>query len=718
MIARGWPLRGPRLNEGAAIYLSLVGLFFLAASVPVVTAWRAFTSTQHLAQQRVDGLARTALIGAGLQVQRSLETVRAFQALAQAQLVLPSGRLAAPADALDLHLRGMVQSRPSLVDLIVFDGAGSPLWSAGTSSTTQARGTVTACWDHLGSLDEIQIGRPRRAATQQLPVVCLREAVRGPTGDVLGFVAGIFDAERLSLRLRDALGDNAGVTTLLRNDGAIVARSDNPRLHVGAVVPERAMLDARGPQGLIRTSSAIDGRPLHLAWRQLDGTQMIVMAGIDPTSYVAQAEAERRHGIAMLAVGLLLMAAAFMAVASSLDRRRGLAELERAQESLERDEAEHTRLLSTFDPQPSAAYRGKIDEEGDLDDQEIGPEMLRLTGGADLPVMPGGAAARRAFFRRVLEFGEHVREYRLRMADGTGLWIRERCRIVGWVSPTEAEVVGVVTDIEEERRMRAQAEASARLTVLGQMAASIAHEISQPLAAISIAAEVTLAHLVVPGDTAKAKRYVENIVRQVDRMRDIAKHLRTFSRTDDGPLDEVPLEDVVRGALEVVGASLRQDGVVVHHPDLDGLPSVQGRLIPLEQVLVNLLVNARDAMMHLPTVQRVVSIDIEPSPDADWITIFVRDRGHGLPEGIDQHAFEPFFTTKPPGQGTGLGLSIAYGTILGFGGEITLGNRSGGGAEVVIRLRLLPAPEAAGSTSLEKLPSTVARDGAKMGHLC
>ncbi|TCH99447.1 hypothetical protein EJV46_01870 [Roseococcus sp. SYP-B2431] len=707
--------RGPRLTDRAATYLVLLGLFVLCSGIAVAMAWRALASSDRLALERVDALARVAQAGASIQAESALAAVLDFQALAQSLLVSRTRRLAVPSATLDSHLREMLPSRPEFTDLMLFDAAGAPVWSAGAAAGSQARGTVTACWDHLGGPDGIQIGRPRRAAPLQQPVICLRRALWSPAGELAGYAAVVFDAEQLSMRLREAQGENPGVTTLLRGDGAILARSENPRLHVGAVFPPRAMEAMQEPQGLRRGLSPIDSRPLHSAWRRIPGTPMVVTVGIDPAPQVAQAAKRQRMVLWTLAVGLAAMMAAFAAAAVVLDRRVRSAERSRVQESLERDEAEHTRLLLTFDPQPSATYRGTVDAEGWFYDHEVGPEMPRITGGPDLPVMPGGPAARRAFFRRVAEFGEHVREYRLRMPDGSGLWIRERCRVATQLSSTEAEVVGVVTDIEEERQMRAQTEAGARLTVLGQMAASIAHEISQPLSAISIAAEISLAHLEEPGDLSKAQRYIENILRQVERMRDIASHLRTFSRTDDGPLDDIPLEAVVRGALEVAGASLRKDGVVVEVPDLRDLPPVQGRLIPLEQVLVNLLVNARDAMAHLPAGQRIVTISVERPRGADWLSIFVRDQGHGLPEGIVQHAFEPFFTTKPPGQGTGLGLSIAYGTILAFGGEITLGNRPGGGAEVAIRLRLAaPAETAPPEPEIQAPPAPIARSRAEL----
>jgi len=675
------------LSDRAAIYLAMLGIFLLAAGVAVELARRAVSSSNREAMEQVDAVARVARAGALLEVTRAVDMVLDFQALAQTQLVARSGRLSTPTDPLEDYLRGMTQGRPELADLVLLDAAGTAIWSVGAVQGAPARGTVTACWDHLGSAEAIQIGRPRRAAALQQPLLCLRHPLTSPAGELVGHVGVILDAEQLSARLREGQASAIGVTTLLREDGAILARSENPRMHVGTVLQPRTLRKMRDPQGLVRLASPLDNRLLHAAWSRIDGAPMTVLVGIDPAPHLAQAAKRRRMVLWTLAVGIVAMMAGFVAVAVFLDRRRAQADRGRVQESLERDEAEHTRMLSTFEPQPIAAYRGRVDEEGCLQGQELGPDMRRITGGPDLPVMPGGPAARRAFFRRVIELGEHVREYRLALPDGSGLWIRERCRVVTPLSPDEVEVVGVVTDIQEEREMRAQAEAAARLTVLGQMAANIAHEISQPLSAISIAAEISLAHLDA-GDVPKAERYIGNVVRQVERMRDIANHLRTFSRTDEGPLDEVPLTRVFEGALEVMGGSLRKDGVVVELPDLPDLPPVQGRLVPLEQVVVNLLLNARDAMAHLPAGQRVVTISVERPRGADWVSVFVRDRGHGVPEGILQHAFEPFFTTKPPGAGTGLGLSIAYGTILGFGGEIALANRPGGGAEVTIRLRL------------------------------
>ncbi|MDB5414547.1 MAG: putative sensor histidine kinase transcriptional regulatory protein [Rubritepida sp.] len=688
-----------RVPEGPVIHAVMLGLFMLAAGIAISVAWRELAFTQRQAEERLDIIAQSGGSTAALQIQRTVDAVLGVQALMQSQLVPRSGRLLLPSDSLDQHFRETVaQGRAGLADLILFDEAGVAVWSTGSGLGSPARGTVTACWDYLGDAEKLQIGRPRRAAALQQPVICLRHALRSATGELMGFVGAIIDAERLSASLRDLQLPYSGVVTLLRDDGAVLARSEGSRLHVGMVLPSQAMEEIRSPQGqgLRRSVSVIDGRARHTSWVRLSGLPATVWVGIGPEPLMAFVMKKRRTLLWFLAAGLASLATAFAAAAFFLNRRRGVAERGRAQESLERAEAARRTVFSTIEPQPAAGYHGTIDVEGWMYRQEVGPQMTRITGAAELPTMPGGAAARRAFFRRVSEFGEHVREYQLCLPDGSGLWIRERCRVSARHSPLEAEVVGVVTDIEVERQMRGKAETVARLALLGQMAASIAHEMNQPLAAIAIAAEVSLHHLETEGGAAKAQRRIRDIVRQAGRMRVIADHLRIFSRADDGPLDEVRLEEAVYGAVEVVGGALRIAGVKLELVGCERLPPLQARLVPLEQVLVNLLLNARDAMAHLPAGDRLVTIAAEHRAESDWISISVRDHGQGLPEGMAERAFEPFFTTKPVGEGTGLGLSIVYGTILGFGGEIALRNHPEGGAEMTIRLRVaIPAEQPA-----------------------
>jgi C4-dicarboxylate-specific signal transduction histidine kinase len=117
----------------------------------------------------------------------------------------------------------------------------------------------------------------------------------------------------------------------------------------------------------------------------------------------------------------------------------------------------------------------------------------------------------------------------------------------------------------------------------------------------------------------------------------------------------------------------------------EGLPLVWGQQLLLEQVMMNLLLNARDAMRETPFAQRQVRV--EAAVTADEVEIRVLDNGPGIPDSILERLFEPFFTTKPVGQGTGLGLSICFGIMQSCGGSITAANRQEGGAVFTLRLK-------------------------------
>jgi C4-dicarboxylate-specific signal transduction histidine kinase len=142
----------------------------------------------------------------------------------------------------------------------------------------------------------------------------------------------------------------------------------------------------------------------------------------------------------------------------------------------------------------------------------------------------------------------------------------------------------------------------------------------------------------------------------------------------------------VEGALALTSGMLHAAGMSVVLNVPAGLPPVRGSLTALEQVLVNVVSNARDAMAQTPPEARRLDIEAWPDVDAGQVVVSVSDRGHGLPPGAAERAFEPFFTTKPIGKGTGLGLAIAYRTIRSFDGDIMIANREGGGVDVIIRL--------------------------------
>lgn len=213
-----------------------------------------------------------------------------------------------------------------------------------------------------------------------------------------------------------------------------------------------------------------------------------------------------------------------------------------------------------------------------------------------------------------------------------------------------------------------------RMAALGQMAAAIAHELNQPLAAIrTFVASSRL--LMERGQSEPVSANLGMIDDLGARMADIIRHLRVFARKS--PTNVQPVDPAVCAAraLVLLEPRLRRAEVEAAAPPAGG-PLVAGDAGRLEQVFVNLYANALDALEHAP-VRRILT---RLEADAKMVTIQVRDTGPGLdPENIDR-VFEPFFTTKEVGEGLGLGLSLSYGIIRDMGGSIRAENADAGGA--------------------------------------
>lgn len=252
----------------------------------------------------------------------------------------------------------------------------------------------------------------------------------------------------------------------------------------------------------------------------------------------------------------------------------------------------------------------------------------------------------------------------------------------------EVALAAALQEVDAARRITQQAEVSAKLATLGELATGIAHELNQPVTVISLAAENADAALEDGADgIEEARDRLGLILKQTERARSIVSHLKVFGRTDAGPLAPIDIASAVQGAMVLVGPSLMADMVRVEVRVPAGLPLVAGRQVPIEQVIVNLLVNARDALMEKSPAERIVRLDASTIEEGRSVQITVRDNGPGIPPDVMPHLFEPFFTTKPVGQGTGLGLSICHGIMDSMSGRLAAANVPGEGAEFILTLR-------------------------------
>jgi two-component system C4-dicarboxylate transport sensor histidine kinase DctB len=296
-----------------------------------------------------------------------------------------------------------------------------------------------------------------------------------------------------------------------------------------------------------------------------------------------------------------------------------------------------------------------------------------------------------------------VRQRRMRLAERLQLQAEARNELERRVEERTADLARVNSRIEEEiaerrlteqqlRRTQADLIQAGKLAGLGQMSAALSHEFNQPLAAAKTYSE-SAAVLIDRGRAEEARDNIQRISGLIDRMASISKHLRNFARKPNEKLGPVPLDEAMRDTLEIIAwrlkaadADLRLD--LGAHP-----PVVRAGSVRLQQVLVNVISNAADAVEGLEDRR----IEVSTFEEAGKVVLTVRDHGPGVPAAIAERIFDPFFTTKGVGKGLGLGLSISYNIVKDFGGSLTAGNHPEGGA--VFRIELQPAagtmPEAA-----------------------
>ncbi len=235
-----------------------------------------------------------------------------------------------------------------------------------------------------------------------------------------------------------------------------------------------------------------------------------------------------------------------------------------------------------------------------------------------------------------------------------------------------------------ERRLRqtqADLVQAGKLAGLGQMSAALSHELNQPLAAAKTYAETT-GLLIERGRIDEAGDNLRRISALIDRMASISRHLRNFARKPNEKLGAISVEDVLRDTTEIVSTRLRAADADLGITIEPSLPPVTAGAVRLQQVLVNIVTNAADAVEGLGDRR----IDVNAARVGGKVAIVVRDRGPGVPAAIRERIFDPFFTTKGVGKGLGLGLSISYNIIKDFGGSLSVTDHPDGGAVFIIEL--------------------------------
>ncbi len=240
--------------------------------------------------------------------------------------------------------------------------------------------------------------------------------------------------------------------------------------------------------------------------------------------------------------------------------------------------------------------------------------------------------------------------------------------------------------------MEAQLMQADRLVSMGMLAAGVAHEINNPLAYLVAGLDVLstemdrLSRELPPGTLLPLQQALREVGHGADRIEHTVRDLKTFSRTGEEPIEPLDLRRVLESSIRMAFGEIRYRARLT--VDLGPIPMVEASESRLGQILLNLLINAAQAIPEGAVDQN--EIRVATFADAHGRAVVeIRDTGVGIPRENLERIFEPFFTTKPPGVGTGLGLSICKGLVAAMGGDITVESQAGGGS--VFRLRLPPA---------------------------
>jgi PAS domain S-box-containing protein len=249
----------------------------------------------------------------------------------------------------------------------------------------------------------------------------------------------------------------------------------------------------------------------------------------------------------------------------------------------------------------------------------------------------------------------------------------------------EKEAIIIVTiDITEMMEKDAQLIQAGKMTSLGEMSAGIAHELNQPLNAIRLGNEFLKKMIDEDKKIPEDELYfvVNEVTGQVDRAAAIINRLREFGRKAEFIKEEVAINKPIEGVFAIIGKQLRLQNIRVELDLDEALPSILGHKNRLEQVIFNLVTNARDAIFQKR--DRGVGPDhglikIRSSAQGGRVLVTISDNGMGIPDQVRDKIFEPFFTTKEAGKGMGLGLSIVYGIVRDYEGEIHVESTEGEG---------------------------------------
>ncbi|OYX75667.1 MAG: hypothetical protein B7Y95_01420 [Rhizobiales bacterium 32-66-11] len=535
------------------------------------------------------------------------------------------------------------------------------------------------------------ISKPVLGRVSKQWTIQFTRALHAPDGSFAGVVVASFDVQEfLNLYSRVRTEPNA-LIALVGFDGVMRARASATTSFGGDVSGSptfKRMLTMN--EGIYETSSVIDGIDRIGYFVRSQRYPLIVVVAFDKAFVWAQTN-DFRQVIWITFVGLFLMLAAVAVIAARYiqlqdSMRTGIIEASARQREV--------MFLHAIGRVPGVCVIhvtvDGVAQVGEDEDTMIAELMMDF-------VSTDTFRATLSMLRRPLLSLEHFtregQEYEIQVVIAPLEPIRP-----GANPGAPQEVVVFALDQTSQRIEANKLYQMSKLASLGEVATGLAHEINQPLGVIRLAAANGLTGLRRGLSREHLESKLNRILQQTIRMSRIIDHMRIFGRTSDEAFAPSEPTESIEGALQVVGAQLRLQNINVRVQGHGNHPWVMCRQDQLEQVLINLLQNAADAINEkrarggagqgLDTIELSVS-PCQAESAKEMVCIRVKDNAGGVPDAVIEKVFQPFFTTKPVGKGTGLGLSVSFGIIRDHGGTLSVENDATG---AVFTITLPPVP--------------------------
>ena len=565
---------------------------------------------------------------------------------------------------------------------------------------TLAAVSTVAGWAFLAGERRAAVDLTRSMAEERRLTATLEEAVVSRTGELedaqrvlqrmwwLGQQITLeLNPQRVLERFLEAVADIAqadgGIVGLIGDDGKIrvVVGTGRGSSLAGTAIPINGSAMGR----VIRSGTAWTVANLHAHADEVDKELYERVKGF-VTGVAIVPIARRGERIGAVTVGT---AAERIFTTADLERIEAMGDL--LSVSLENAELVETlrqaewRFRTLFRAAPDAVFTvlqsGRIREANDAVRDVTGCDPLQVVGRPVIDLVVEGDRERLGAALAATFAGSPARLEVAFQHDGRGSSVR---RIVALAMSRLPEadppsVLLVGRDMTSEREMRVRLMESDRLAAVGELVAGVAHEVNNPLSSISAFAQLLLRD---GGLTAAQRDSIEVIKSETLRASQVVKDLLAFARRSEPQREPLDLNAVILRTLRLRGYQLTSNKVSVETDLAGDLPSVVGDGRQLQQVCLNLVTNAIQAMATLGGGTLFVST----RSTGPHVVLDMRDTGPGIPEPAKVHIFEPFFTTKGEGEGTGLGLSVSYGIITAHGGKIEVAASSSAGTTLRVTL--------------------------------